>query len=91
MHLKKHGVETYGQVRYVRIDDEGLHTEVNGQPRLFPADHIVICAGQVEQNEWVEIAREAGLNVHVVGGARIAGELDAKRAIEEGTRIGMTV
>ncbi|MCF8239111.1 MAG: NADPH-dependent 2,4-dienoyl-CoA reductase [Saprospiraceae bacterium] len=91
MHLKKHGVETCGQVRYIRIDDEGLHTEVKGQPRLFPADHIVICAGQVEQNEWVEIAREAGLNVHVVGGARIAGELDAKRAIEEGTRVGMAV
>ncbi len=91
MHLKKNGVETFGQVRYIRIDEDGLHAEVKGKPHLFPADHIVVCAGQVEQNDLVGICRERGLPVHVVGGARIAGELDAKRAIEEGTKAGMAV
>ncbi len=51
----------------------------------------MICAGQVEQNQLLKTIDESGLPVHIVGGARIAGELDAKRAIEEGTRVGLRI
>lgn len=91
MHLKKMAVKPYGDVTYVRIDDAGLHAKINGKPHLFPADHIVVCAGQVEQNDLLKTIQTLGLSVHVVGGVRIAGELDAKRAIEEGTRAGMAI
>ena len=91
LHLKKMGVQAIGNTEYVRIDEEGLHTLQKGRPALYPADHIVVCAGQVRQNELADMARAVGLDVHLVGGARLAGELDAKRAIEEGTRIGMAL
>lgn len=91
LHLKKMGVQTCGEVTYTSIDDAGLHVTIKGKYHLFPADHIVICAGQVEQNQLLKTINESGLPVHIVGGARIAGELDAKRAIEEGTRVGLRI
>jgi 2,4-dienoyl-CoA reductase (NADPH2) len=83
--LKAHGVEMLGGVSYERIDDQGLHIKVHGEPRLLEADNVVICAGQVSRTELQEGL--VGLEMHLIGGARLAGELDAKRAIEEGTRL----
>lgn len=91
LHLKKMSVRAIGHIEYIRIDHEGLHTLQKGQSVVYPADHIVVCAGQIQQDALADQARAAGLEVHLVGGARLAGELDAKRAIEEGTRAGMTV
>lgn len=85
--LKEFGVNMLGGVSYESIDDEGLHIRVDDEPRVLKVDNIVICAGQVSRTELVEPLEAAGMNVHVVGGAHIAAELDAKRAIAEGTRV----
>jgi 2,4-dienoyl-CoA reductase (NADPH2) len=85
--LKEYGVNMLGGVSYERIDDDGLHIRVDDEPQVLEVDNIVICAGQLSRTELVEPLEAAGLNVHVVGGAHIAAELDAKRAIDEGTRL----
>lgn len=73
---------------YVKIDDSGLHITVNGEPRLLPVDHVVICAGQLPRRELCEQLR---LPHHLIGGADVAVELDARRAIEQGTRVAMSI
>lgn len=85
--LKKAGVHMLTGVNYVKIDDEGLHITVNDEPQVLKVDHVVVCAGQVSERQLEAPLREAGVNVHVIGGALEAGELDAKRAIEQGTRL----
>lgn len=89
LHLRRQQVETIGRVHYVRIDDQGLHAEVEGKPRLFPAESIVVCAGQESNAGLAAVAQSLGLECHVIGGAKRAGELDAQRAFEEGTRLGL--
>jgi len=83
--LKAKGVEMIGGVRYEKIDDRGLHLMVDGASRLLEVDNVVICAGQLSRAELAE-GLPAG-RAHLIGGARLATELDAKRAIEEGTRL----
>ena len=85
--LKKHGVHMLSKVRYEQIDDEGLHITVDGQPQLLAVDHVVICAGQLSENGLYEVLKATDHSVHCIGGAKLAGELDAKRAIDEGTRL----
>ena len=85
--LKQRGVEMLGGVRYVRVDERGLHVEVGGNARVLDADHIVVCAGQEPLFELEAPLLAAGLSVHRIGGALLAGELDARRAIEEGVRL----
>ena len=89
--LKKRGVKMLAGVEYVRIDDAGLHIAVDGQPQVLEVDTIVICAGQEPRRELV-----AGLAQHqiahtLIGGADVALELDAKRAIEQGTRVALAL
>ncbi len=85
--LKHFGVEMIGGVTYERIDDEGLHISVDGKPRCLDVDNVVICAGQVSRRDLVGPLEEAGLTAHLIGGASVAAELDARRAIDEGTRL----
>ena len=85
--LARRGVRTVMGCTYTRIDDEGLHYTVDGKPEVCPADHVVICAGQDPDQTLVAPLRAAGMDVDLIGGARIASELDAKRAIDEGTRL----
>lgn len=87
--LKHRGVEFLGGVSYSHIDEDGLHIEVDGEPRLLDVDHVVVCAGQVSEVALAEPLRAAGLEVHVVGGAALAAELDAKRAIRQGTEVAL--
>ena len=84
--LQRGGVEFIGGAEYRRIDDAGLHIAVDGEARLIEVDHVVICAGQESVRSLYE-ARPAGLRYHVIGGADIAAELDAKRAIRQGTEL----
>ncbi|MBP6184417.1 MAG: NADPH-dependent 2,4-dienoyl-CoA reductase [Saprospiraceae bacterium] len=91
LHLKHMAVEPVAEVVYKSIDDQGLHTEVKGKYRLFDVDHVIICAGQLANSELESAARQHGLPVHVIGGAKKAGELDAQRAIEEGTQLGLSI
>ena len=85
--LKKKGVQFIGGVSYTKIDDKGLHYTQNGESKILEVDTIVICAGQTPFKELYQPLLDAGKNVHVVGGADFASELDAKRAIDQGSRI----
>lgn len=89
LHLRQMGVEPISEVRYERIDDQGLHTTIKGVPRLFEIDSVILCAGQESNNKLLPLARKYCSEVHLIGGARKAGELNAQRAIEEGTRLAL--
>ncbi|HSI48500.1 MAG TPA: NADPH-dependent 2,4-dienoyl-CoA reductase [Ideonella sp.] len=89
--LKARGVEMAAGVQYERIDDEGLHLRTDGEPRLLPVDHVVICAGQEPQRELLPALQACGITPHLIGGADVAAELDAKRAILQGTQLGATL
>ncbi len=84
--LKQAGVAQVRGASYVRIDDDGLHLEVAGEPVLVECDHVVLCAGQESVRDLVDALAGHG-SVHVIGGADVAAELDAKRAIDQGTRV----
>ncbi len=85
--LKHFGVNMLAGVSYERIDDEGLHIRIDDKPQVLDVDNIVICAGQLPQRELMEGLEAAGVTTHLIGGANVAAELDAKRAIDEGTRL----
>jgi 2,4-dienoyl-CoA reductase (NADPH2) len=88
--LKMKRVEMIGGVNYERIDARGLHVsygEAREQPQLLEVDTIVLCAGQEPERSLAEPLRAKGVEVHLIGGADVAAELDAKRAIEQGTRL----
>jgi 2,4-dienoyl-CoA reductase (NADPH2) len=85
--LKNRNVQMWPSVEYHKIDDQGLHISVKGQPQLLEVDNVIICAGQDPLRELQAPLEQAGIQVHLIGGAKAAGELDAKRAIEEGTLV----
>jgi 2,4-dienoyl-CoA reductase (NADPH2) len=85
--LKAKRVQMLASVVYERIDDAGLHLRVAGEALLLPVDHVVVCAGQESRRDLAAPLREAGGEVHVIGGADVAAELDAKRAIDQGVRL----
>ncbi|MGB7757726.1 MAG: NADPH-dependent 2,4-dienoyl-CoA reductase [Salinisphaera sp.] len=85
--LKHKGVEMIGGARYERIDDEGLHLRINDEPRLLAVDTIVICAGQETRRDLADALEARGMTCHIVGGAKLAAELDAKRAIREAAEL----
>jgi 2,4-dienoyl-CoA reductase (NADPH2) len=77
--LARNGVKMLKGVEYRRIDDQGLHIALDGREQVVPADTVILCAGQVSRREFGA--------PHVIGGAREAGELDAKRAMLEGAEL----
>lgn len=83
--LRKHRVMMLSNCRYTRIDERGLHLTVDGTPQLLEVDNVVICAGQVPRRELCQDLQHTGIQVHLIGGADVAHELDAKRAIHQGT------
>jgi 2,4-dienoyl-CoA reductase (NADPH2) len=87
--LKARGVKMLGGVEYLGVDDEGFRIRLDGSEQLLPVDHIVVCAGQEPRRDLFDRLREAApdLEVHLIGGADVAAELDAKRAIDQGTRL----
>lgn len=85
--LKHRGVVSVAGATYDRIDDEGLHITVEGEERLVPADTVVLCTGQEPRRDLYEALRAAGVDAHLIGGADVAAELDAKRAIRQGTEL----
>ena len=89
--LKKHHVQFIGGAVYRRIDDRGLHIDIEGTERILEADTVVICAGQEPDMRLADELRAAGTRCHLIGGARYATELDAARAIDEGTRLAQTL
>jgi 2,4-dienoyl-CoA reductase (NADPH2) len=89
--LKKRGVTMLAGVDYVKIDDQGLHVTVDGVPRVLDVDTIVICAGQEPRRDLVDGLRALGIAHTLIGGADVAAELDAKRAIDQGTRVALAL
>lgn len=85
--LKHRGVTMTAGATYERIDDEGLHITVDGTTSVLPVDTVVLCTGQEPQRGLYEELSAAGRAVHLIGGADVAAELDAKRAIDQGTRL----
>ena len=86
--LKNKQVHMLNSVEYLSIDNDGLHIRVGeGEPQLLPVDNIVICAGQDPLRELHDGLVAAGQRVHLIGGADVAAELDAKRAINQGSRL----
>lgn len=85
--LRDRGVSAVAGVSYEKIDDQGLHYSVNGERRVFPADNVVICAGQLPNVVLANELKQRGLKATTIGGAHIAEELDALRAIQEGVRL----
>ena len=85
--LKMKKVKMLGEVAYHKIDDDGLHISIAGKPEVLRVDNVVVCAGQVSLNNMYEPLKEANVSVHLIGGADVAKELDAKRAIDQGARL----
>jgi len=92
--LQMKNVKMIGGVNYERIDAEGLHVsygEARENPTRIDVDTVVMCAGQVPERSLADALIAAGRTCHVIGGADVAAELDAKRAIDQGTRLAATI
>jgi 2,4-dienoyl-CoA reductase (NADPH2) len=87
--LAKRNVAQMSGVTYRRIDDAGVHIMVEGEDRVLPADTVVICAGQEPARTLYDALIARGVGAHIIGGAERAAELDAMRAIDQGTRLAM--
>lgn len=85
--LRHRGVTMVAGVTYERIDDAGLHIGIDGGTQVLDVDTVVLCAGQEPRRELYDALLAAGQSVHVIGGAEVAAELDAKRAIKQGTEL----
>ena len=90
--LKNKGVKMISGVEYLKIDDEGLHVRINdGLPQVLPVDNIIVCAGQESNTDLYTALVQKNLPVHLIGGALEAAELDAKRAIRQGTELALAI
>ncbi len=92
--LRMKDVQMLGGVNYEKIDDAGLHIsfgEARENPQVIEVDNVVICAGQISDRSLADALEANGITYHVIGGADVAAELDAKRAIDQGTRLAATL
>ncbi|MGB0203503.1 MAG: FAD-dependent oxidoreductase [Neptuniibacter sp.] len=87
--LAKKGVKMLNKCEYQKIDDQGLHLLVDGEPQLLEVDNVIICAGQEPKRDLADQIKN--VPVHLIGGADVAAELDAKRAIHQGTQLAVTI
>jgi 2,4-dienoyl-CoA reductase (NADPH2) len=85
--LKHKGVHMIGGAAYERIDDAGLHIRIGDQAKLLDVDTIVVCAGQETRRDLADVLGQRGIKTHIIGGANLAAELDAKRAIREAAEL----
>jgi 2,4-dienoyl-CoA reductase (NADPH2) len=89
--LRARRVNKVSGVSYHKIDDHGLHLSIDAREQVLPVDTVILCAGQEPQRELHEALVAAGCSVHLIGGADVAAELDAKRAIDQGARLAAIV
>ncbi|NWF34680.1 NADPH-dependent 2,4-dienoyl-CoA reductase [Stenotrophomonas sp. SAM-B] len=85
--LKAKGVSMLGGVEYLGVDDSGLRIRVDGEEQLLPVSHVVVCAGQEPRRDLHAALQATGIQAQLIGGADVAAELDAKRAIDQGSRV----
>jgi 2,4-dienoyl-CoA reductase (NADPH2) len=89
--LRRRGVEMIAGVTYERVDGEGLHVRIDDRPTVLRVETIVVCAGQEPRRELAHALAGAGIAHTLIGGADVAAELDAERAIEQGTRVALAL
>jgi 2,4-dienoyl-CoA reductase (NADPH2) len=89
--LRRRGVCMTGGVEYVKIDDAGLHLVVDGTEQVLEVDTVIICAGQEPRRDRLPGLAAAGIEPRLIGGAELAVELDAKRAIDQETRVALAL
>jgi 2,4-dienoyl-CoA reductase (NADPH2) len=89
--LKRKGIVGMSGVTYDKIDDQGLHIQFRGDAEVLEVDNVVVCAGQVSARDLEQPLKDAGVEVHLIGGAELAAELDAKRAIDQGLRLAVAL
>ncbi|HAS61441.1 MAG TPA: NADPH-dependent 2,4-dienoyl-CoA reductase, partial [Vibrio sp.] len=90
--LKSKNVQMIPAVEYLGVDDAGLHVSIDGaEAQVLAVDNVILCAGQTPLRELQAELESAGMTVHLVGGADVAAELDAKRAIDQGSRVAAAV
>lgn len=89
--LQKRGVNLMGGVAYQKVSEQGLHITLNEKETLLDADNIIVCAGQVSVRPFEDKWQSLNDKLHVIGGADVAGELDAVRAIRQGTKVAMSL
>ena len=89
--LKRRGVHMIGGVEYRAVDDAGLHIAINGEATVLPVDTVIVCAGQEPARGLADALTTRGMTPHLIGGARDAAGLDAKRAIREAVLLGRTI
>lgn len=85
--LQKYQVNMHSGVEYQRVDDDGLHVVMDGQAHVLPVDNVILCTGQEPLRELADQLIMLGGRPHVIGGADVAAELDAKRAIRQGAEV----
>ena len=90
-HLQKNDVTMIPGVSYKAISDDGLLIEVNGKEKLLDVDNVIICAGQESNRDLQQSLEQGGLKVHLIGGANVAAELDAKRAIRQAAELAVVI
>jgi 2,4-dienoyl-CoA reductase (NADPH2) len=89
--LVKHGVKMIPGVSYKSITDNGLLIEIDGKEQLLAVDSVIICAGQESNRELQQALENGGMSVHLIGGANVATELDAKRAIRQAAELAVVI
>ena len=85
--LVNHKVQMINSVTYQKVDDQGLHILIGDKPKVLEVDNVIVCAGQEPLRELEEGLVQAGFKTHIIGGAFVASELDAKRAIRQGAEL----
>ena len=89
--LKRKGVHMIGGIIYQKIDDQGLHVLQDGEPMILRVDTVIVCAGQVSERTVYDDLKKSISNVHIIGGADVAMEIDAKLAIDQGCRLAAAI
>lgn len=89
--LANHKVKMMNAVTYEKVDDEGLHITIGEQPKVLDVDNVIVCAGQLPLRALQQSLVDAGQTVHIIGGADVAAELDAKRAIRQGAELAASI
>ncbi|OKY25293.1 FAD-dependent oxidoreductase [Thalassotalea sp. PP2-459] len=89
--LKNNGVKMYNGVSYEKISDQGLHITHEGKAKILDVDNVIVCAGQEPQRQLYDGLKSANITTHLIGGADVAAELDAKRAIRQALTLAISV
>jgi 2,4-dienoyl-CoA reductase (NADPH2) len=89
--LKSRGVKNITGATYERIDDQGLHVTIGGEPQLIEVDTVIVCVGQEAENGLCVEIKEKGIPVTLIGGAENSAGLDAQRAFKQGTETALAL